>query len=65
MALVNAAHRRMKDARRLREVMGWKLLVGVVVVVLVGAIGLAIYGSQVKPSQQTIEQVVPNDRFAN
>ena len=45
--------------------MTWKVLVGVLVVVLVGAIALAIYGSQVEPSQQTIEQVVPNDRFQN
>ena len=45
--------------------MGWKVLVGIVVVLLVGAIGLAIYGSQVEPPQQTIEQVLPNDRFAN
>jgi hypothetical protein len=60
-------HRRASayEGRKIEGVMTWKVLVGVLVVVLVGAIALAIYGSQVEPSQQTIEQVVPNDRFQN
>ncbi len=43
--------------------MGWKLLVGFVAVLVLGAGGLAIYGSTVHPVQRTVEQVVPDDRF--
>ncbi|GAA0536628.1 type VI protein secretion system component VasK [Rhizomicrobium palustre] len=36
----------------------------VLVVVLVGVVALTIYGGQVHPVQQDVEQVIPNDRFA-
>ena len=45
--------------------MAWKLLVGAVVIVIAGAVGLAIYGSRVTPSQAPVEQDVPNDRLGN
>ena len=53
------------DSRYQGIAMGWKVLVGVVVLLLVGAIGLAIYGSQVQPVQQPREEVLPNERFTN
>ena len=45
--------------------MGWGMWLGVAVLVLVvaGAIGLAIYGGSVSPTQHQVEQVLPNDRF--
>jgi hypothetical protein len=45
--------------------MGWKVLLGVVILLLVGAVGLAIYGSSVDPVQQPREEVLPNERFGN
>jgi hypothetical protein len=45
--------------------MGWKVLLGVAVLLLIGAVGLAIYGSQVRPAQQPHEEVLPNERFTN
>lgn len=45
--------------------MGWKLLIAFVLIVLVGAGGLATYGARVSPPQQTFQQVLPNDRFPN
>ena len=45
--------------------MGWTARIGIAVVVflVLGAIGLAIYGSTVKPPHRTYEQVVPNGRL--
>jgi hypothetical protein len=47
--------------------MGWGMWLGIVVAVLVVAsmIGLTIYGGTVRPVQHQVEQVLPNDRFAN
>ena len=45
--------------------MGWKVLLGVVILLLVGAVGLTILGSSVDPVQQPREEVLPNDRFGN
>lgn len=43
--------------------MGWKLLVGFVVVLLLGAGALAIYGARLEPPQRSIEQTLPDSRF--
>jgi hypothetical protein len=47
------------------ESSGWGLRIAVAagVLVLVAAIGLAIYGGRVQPQQHPVEQVVPNDRL--
>lgn len=45
--------------------MAWKLLAGVVVVLILAAAGLAIYGRQVTPAQTPVEQIVPNERLGN
>lgn len=39
------------------------VLITVLVVVLAGAVALTIYGGQIRPQQQEVEQVLPNDRF--
>jgi hypothetical protein len=43
--------------------MGWKLLLAFVVVLILGAGALAIYGASVEPSKKTYEQVLPDNRF--
>ena len=43
--------------------MVWKAVGAVLVVVVLGAAGLAIYGAQVEPESRTYEQVLPDDRF--
>jgi len=43
--------------------MGWKLLVGFIVVLVLGAGALAYYGGTVGPAQHGIEQVLPDNRF--
>ena len=45
--------------------MGWASWLGIVFVgvIVVGGIGLAIYGGTVQPPVRHYEQVVPNDRF--
>jgi hypothetical protein len=43
--------------------MAWKLLLVLVVLLILGAIGLAIYGGQLTPEQQRIEQVLPDEQF--
>jgi hypothetical protein len=47
--------------------MGWglRIAIGVLVLVLLGAIGLSIYGGRVRPVQQPVEQIVPNERLPN
>lgn len=47
--------------------MGWGSWVaaGVGILVVLGAIGLTVYGGRVTPVQHPVEQVVPNDRLAN
>jgi hypothetical protein len=35
-----------------------------VILVLIGAVALAIYGGSVRPAQHEVEQVLSNDRFA-
>ncbi len=43
--------------------MAWKLLVGFVILLALGAVALAIYGSRVEPPQKSIEQTLPDNRF--
>jgi hypothetical protein len=49
------------------ESMGWGLRIGigVAVFVLLGAIGLSVYGGRVQPRTHPVEQIVPNDRLPN
>lgn len=49
------------------ESMGWGLRIGigVAVLVLLAAIGLAVYGGRVQPHTHPVEQIVPNDRLAH
>jgi hypothetical protein len=43
--------------------MGWKLLIAFVLVLAVGAGGLAFYGASVGPATHPIEQVLPDNKF--
>ncbi len=47
------------------ESSGWGLRIGIAagVLVLVAAVGLAIYGGRIQPQQHPVEQIVPNDRL--
>jgi hypothetical protein len=45
--------------------MALRLLIVFMAVVLIGTIGLAIYGATVRPPQQVHEQVLPNEQFGN
>jgi hypothetical protein len=49
------------------ETMSWglRIAIGVGVLVLLGAVGLSIYGGRVHPLQHQVEQIVPNDRLPN
>jgi len=43
--------------------MGWKLLVGFMLLLVLGAGALAVYGSRLEPSQRSIEETLPDSRF--
>ena len=43
--------------------MVWKFMLGFMVILVVGASALAIYGSRVEPQKRTVEQVLPDNRF--
>ncbi len=43
--------------------MGWKLLLGFVLFLALGAVGLALYGTFAAPPQTGVEQVLPDNRF--
>jgi hypothetical protein len=47
------------------ETMGWGLRIGigVAVLVLLGAVGLSIYGGRVRPVQHPVEQTISDDRL--
>lgn len=42
---------------------GAKLFGGILLLLILAGGGLAIYGSQVKPSRHNVEQVLPDERF--
>ena len=46
--------------------MGWTGRIALILVVLVilAAVGLAMYASRLEPPHQTYQQVIPNDHFA-
>jgi hypothetical protein len=48
------------------EGMSWttRIGLGLVVLLIVAAAGLAIYASRLVPPHHTYQQVIPNDRFA-
>jgi len=56
---------RSRSLSRQSEGMGWgaRLGIGIVVLLIAGAVGLAIYAGTVKPPHHSFEQVLPNDRF--
>jgi len=41
----------------------WKALLALIILLIIGGVGLAIYGGRLEPQQQRIEQVLPDDRF--
>jgi hypothetical protein len=43
--------------------MGWKLLAGFVLLLVLGVGALAVYGSRLEPSQRNIEEILPDNRF--
>jgi hypothetical protein len=47
------------------ESSGWGLRIAIAIGVLVvlGAVGLAVYGSRVQPVSHPVEQTVPNDQL--
>jgi hypothetical protein len=48
-----------------KEPSGWglRIVIGLAVLVLLGAIGLAVYGGRVQPAQHPVELTVPNDQL--
>ncbi len=48
-----------------REPSGWglRIAIGVGVLVLLGAIGLTVYGGRVEPARHAVELTVPNDQL--
>lgn len=44
--------------------LGSKIAILVGALVILGAVGLAIYGSAITPVQQSVEKVLPDGRFA-
>ena len=48
-----------------REPSGWglRIAIGVGVLILLGAIGLTVYGGRVEPVRHAVELTVPNDQL--
>jgi hypothetical protein len=42
-----------------------KIVIAIIVLLLLCAGGLAFYGAGAPPERQTVEQVIPNARFAD
>jgi hypothetical protein len=49
------------------ESMGWGLRIGIGagVLVLIGIVGLGVYGGRVQPVTHVVDQIIPNDRLPN
>lgn len=49
------------------ETMGWGsgIAVALAILVVVAAVGLAVYGGRITPVQHPVEQIIPNDRLPN
>ena len=45
--------------------LGSWVALGIGVIVVVGAIGLSVYGGRIAPVQHPVEQIIPNDRLPN
>ena len=47
------------------ETMGWgmRIGIGVAIAVLLGAVGLSIYGGRVRPVQHPVDQTISDDRL--
>lgn len=48
-----------------RNIMAWKILAALAVLVILAAFGLSVYGGRLEPEQQRIEQVIPDERFSD
>jgi hypothetical protein len=61
----NSATKKDKFRRQTRQriAMGWKLLIGFFVVLILVAGGLAWYGSVAGPRTHTVEQVIPDGKL--
>lgn len=57
----------MGHVTRNRDAMGWGsgIALGLGILVIVAAVGLAVYGGRVVPVQHPVEQIIPNDRLPN
>ena len=55
----------MRNSYGYNESMGWgsRIAIAVGVLVVVAAIGLAVYGGRVEPVQHPVEQTIPNDHL--
>lgn len=55
------------NEKRMDDIMGWAARIGLAAVVLVvmGAAGLAYYASTLKPPHRTYHVVLSNDQFPN
>lgn len=43
---------------------GLRIAIAAAVLVVLGLIGLAIYGGTIRPTQVSVEKVLPDERFA-
>ena len=56
---------RTRTLSRNPEGLGWgfRIGIGILVLVILGGAALAIYAGKVTPPRQSVDQVVPNDQF--
>ena len=47
--------------------MGWtaRISIGIVILLVLGAVGLAVYASRLQPPHHLYQQVISNDRFSS
>lgn len=43
--------------------MVWKFSLGFILFLVLGAVGLAIYGASLEPERSTVERVLPDNQF--